>query len=118
MPIPWCGGEPVDHTSVDIDTDVKFETFFSTPASFDSYIVPGAAVMCTESCAIHCDVHFFSAKEPSRSVHHLTYVGDGESFHSSLYHAMTWEIHAVLFECLTIFDVCFDTIVGFVESYF
>jgi len=77
MSIPWCGGKPVYHTSVDIDTDMKFETIFSTAMSFDAYVVPFAAVMSTESGAIHCNVHLLSTEKPGCSVHHLPDVGDG-----------------------------------------
>lgn len=112
--IPWCGGEPVYHTGVDIDTDVEFEAIFSTPVSFDAYVVPGAAFMCTESCTFYCDVHLFSTNESSQSVHHLTYVGDRESFHSSLDYTMAREICEVLFECHAIFNVCFYAVIGLV----
>ena len=115
--IPWCSGEPVDHASVNVDADVEFDTVFSSALSFDSDVVPGAAVVGGKSATVNSDVHLFSAKEPGHPVHHLAYVGDGESFHTSLDHAMPWENRAVLSEGLAVFDVCFNTIVGLIESY-
>lgn len=118
MVIPWCGGEPVYHTSVDIDTDVKFDTVLAFSISFDSDVVPDAAVMGTESCAVHCDVHLFPSEKPGDSVHHLAYVGDGESFHSSVDDAVPRDLRVVLFYDLAVFHLCLDTVVGLVESYF
>jgi len=118
MSIPWCDGEPMDHTGVDIDTDVEFDTVFAFSMSLDSDVVPGAAVVGTESSAVNSNVHFFPSEKPGDPVHHLSYVGDGESFHPSLDHAMSWETCAVLFECLAVFYMCFNTVVGLVESYF
>jgi len=97
---------------------MEFDTVPSSTVSFDSDVVPGAAVMGTESGAVHCDVHLFSSEKPDDSVHHLADVGDGESFHASLDHAMPREACAVLFECLAVFHMCFNTVVGLVESYF
>jgi len=116
--IPWSCNEPVYHTSVDIDTDVEFETVFSATMSFDPYVVPGAAVMCTKSGAVYCDVHLFSTNKPSRSVHHFTYVGDGEFFHSSLDHTVPRYLGVVLFYDIAVFHLCFNAIVCLVESCF
>lgn len=116
--IPWCSGEPVDYACVDIDADVEFDAVFSATVSFDSDVVPGATVMGAESGAVNSDIHLFSLEEPGGPVHHLAYVGYGESFHSSLDHAMSREHRVVLFEGFTVFDVCFNTVVGLVESYF
>lgn len=88
MSIPWCDGELMDHTSVDIHTDVEFETVFAFSLSFDSDVVPSAAVMDAESSGVHCDVHLFPSKKPDDSIHHLPDVSDGESFHPSLDHTM------------------------------
>jgi hypothetical protein len=118
MSIPWRGCEPVDHASVDIDADMEFDTLFSSILSFDPDVVPGAAVVGTKSGAVNCDVHLFSSEKSGDSVHHLANVGDGESFHPSLDHAMSGENWAVLFDGLAVFDVGFNAIVGLVESYF
>jgi len=91
MSIPWCGGEPVDHTGIDIDADVEFDAVFAFSMPFDSDVVPGAAVVGTESGAVNSDVHFFPSEKPGDPVHHLADVGDGESFHPSLDHAMPRE---------------------------
>jgi len=116
--IPWSGGEPVDHASVDIDADVEFDAISSASMSFDSDVVPGTAVVGAEPGAVYCDVHLFSSEKFGDSVHHLAYVGDGEPFHAALDHAMSWENRAVLSDGLAVFHLCFDSIVGLVESYF
>ena len=59
MAIPWCDGEPMDYTSVDVDADVEFEAVFAFPMPFDPDVVPGAAVMGAEPGAVNSDVHFF-----------------------------------------------------------
>ena len=97
----------MDHTGVDVDADVEFDTLFTAPLSFDPDVVPGAAVVGAEPGAVNSDVHLFPAKEPGHPVHHLAYVGDGESFHPALYHAMPGENRAVLSKGLAVFDVCF-----------
>jgi hypothetical protein len=118
MPIPWCDGEPMDHTSVDVDTDVEFDTVLAFSLSFDPDVVPGAAVMGAESSGVHCDVHLFPSKKPSDPIHHLPNVDDGESFHPSLDHTMPRHIWTAFFDSLAIFEVRLDAIVGLVESYF
>jgi hypothetical protein len=118
MSIPWCGGEPVDHPCVDIDADVEFDAVFAFPMPFDSDVVPGAAVVGAESSAVNSDVHFFSSEKPGDPVHHPSDVGDGESFHPALDYAMSWENWTVLSDGFAVFHVCFDTVVGLVESYF
>jgi len=118
MSIPWRGGKPVNHAGVDIDADVEFDAVFTFSMPFDPDVVPGATVVGGKPAAVNSDVHLFSAKEPGHPVHHLAYVGDGESFHTSLDHAMPWENRAALSEGLAVFDVCFNTIVGLIESYF
>ena len=117
MSIPWRGSEPVNDAGVDIDADVEFDAVFSSALSFDPDVVPGATVMCAEPGAVNSDVHLFSSKKPDDSVHHPTDVGDGESFHPTLNHAMTWKNRVVLSDSLTIFHVRFNTVVGVVESY-
>jgi len=116
--IPWRGREPVDHTGVDIDTDVEFDAIPSSPMSFNADVIPGAAVVGAESSAVHRDVHVLPPEESGDSIHHLAYVGDGESFHPALNHAVPRRVKAVLFDGFAVFEVCFDTIVGLVESYF
>jgi hypothetical protein len=118
MPIPLGSGEPVDHTSVNIDADVEFDAVFSATVPFDPDVVPGAAVMSAESGAVDSDVHLFPSEKPGNRVNHLAYVDDRESFHSSLDHAMSWEHGVVLLEGFAVFDVCFNTIIGLIESYF
>ena len=118
MPVPWCGGEPVDHTGFDVDADVEFDTVFSSALSFNTDVVPGATVLGTKSGAVNSNAHLFSAKASNHPVHHLAYIGDGESFHPSLDYAMPWENRAVLSKGLAVFDVCFNTVVGLIESYF
>ena len=118
MSIPWCDGEPMDHTGVDVDADMEFDTVPSSTVSFDSDVVPGAAVVGAKSTAINSNVHLFASEEPGDPVHHLADVGDGESFHPSLDHAMPREYRTVLFEGFAVFDMCFNTIVGLIESYF
>ena len=118
MAIPWCDGEPMDHTGVDVDTDVEFEAVFAFSQSFDPDVVPCAAVLGAESGGVHCDVHLFSSEKPGDSVHHFSDVGDGELFHSSLDHTMPRHIWTAFFDSLAIFEVRLDAIVGLVESYF
>lgn len=118
VPIPWCGGKPVDHTSVNVNADVKFETISSATLSFDPDVVPGTTVVGAESTAVNSNCHLFPSEEPGDSVHHLPYVRDGEPFHSALNHAMPWENRVVLSEGLAVFNVCFDAVVGLVESNF
>ena len=118
MSIPRCCGEPVDHTGINVDADVEFDTIFSATVSFDPDVVPCATVMCAESSAVNSNVHLFASEEPGDLVHHLVDVGDGESIHPSLDHAMPREYRAVLFEGFAVFDMCFNTIVGLIESYF
>jgi len=118
MAIPLRYGEPMDHASVNIDADVKFDTVFSTTVSFDPDVIPCAAIMSAESCAVDSDVHLFPPEKPGDPVNHLAYVDDIESFHPSLDHAMPWEHGVMLFEGFAVFDVCFNTIVGLIESYF
>ena len=118
MAIPWCDGEPMDHTGVDVDTDVEFDAIPSTLMSFNADVVPGAAVLGAESSGVHCDVHLFSSEKSDDSVHHLSNVGDGKSLHPSLDHTMPRHIWTAFFDCLAIFEVCLDAIVGLVESYF
>jgi len=88
--IPRGGGEPVDHTSVDIDADVEFDAVFAFSMPFDPDVVPGTAVVCTESSAVNSDVHLFSSEKPGDPVHHFADVGDGKSFHPALDHAVSW----------------------------
>ena len=116
--IPWCGSEPVDHASVDIDTDVEFDTVLAFSMSLDPDVIPGAAVVGTESGAVNSNVHLFPSEKTGDPVHHLADVGDGEFFHAALDHTMPRETCAVLFECLAVFHMCFNTVVGLVESYF
>jgi len=71
MSIPWCDGESMNHTGVDIDSDVEFDTVFVFSMSFDSDVVPGAAVMGTESGSVNSNVHFFPSEKPGDPVHHL-----------------------------------------------
>jgi len=118
MAIPWCDGEPLNHTGVDVDTDVKFDAVSAFPLSFDADVVPGAAVLGAEPGAVHSDVHLFSSEKPGDSVHHLPNVGDGEPFHPSLDDTMSRDLSVVFFYDFAIFHVCFDTIVGLVESHF
>lgn len=118
MAIPWCDGEPLDHTGVDVDTDVKFDAVSAFPLSFDADVVPGAAALGAESRAVHSDVHLFSSEKPGDLAHHFPDVGDGESFHSSLDDAMSRNLSVVLLYDLAVFHLCFDTVVGLVESYF
>src|SRR4030043_989029 len=118
MPIPLGSGEPVDHTSVNIDADVEFDAVFSATVSFDPNVVPGAAVMSTESGAVNSNVHTFASKKSSDTVHHLADIGDREFFHPALYHAMPREYGVMLFEGFAVFVMCFNTIVGLIESYF
>ena len=81
MPIPLGSGEPVDHTSVNIDADVEFDAVFSATVSFDPDLVPGAAIMSAESGAVDSDVHLFPSEKPGGPVNHLAYVDDRETFH-------------------------------------
>lgn len=118
MAIPWCDGEPMDHTGVDIDTDVEFDAITSTPMSFNADVVPGTAVMSAESSGVHCDVHLFPSEKPGDPVHHLSNVGDGELFHPSLDHTMPRHIWTTFFDSLAIFEMRLDAIVGLIESYF
>ena len=118
MSIPGCGGKPVDHAGFNVDADVEFDAVFSSTLSFNPDVVPGAAVVGTEPATVNSDVHLFPSEKSGDPVHHLAYVGDGESFHTSLDHAMPGENRAVLFQGLTVFDMCFNTIVGLIESYF
>ena len=90
MAIPWCDGEPLDHTGVDVDTDVKFDAVSAFSLSFNADVVPGAAVLGAESRAVHSDVHLFSSEKPGDPVHHFADVGDGKSFHPALDHAVSW----------------------------
>ena len=108
----------MDHTGVDVDADVEFDAVFSSSLSFDPDVVPCAAIVGAESRTVNSDVHLFPSEEPGDPVHHFADIGDGESFHPSLDHAMSWETCAVLFECLAIFHMRFNTVVGLVESYF
>ena len=103
--IPWCGGEPVDHASVDVDADVEFDAVFSSSLSFDPDVVPGAAVVGAEPATVNSDVHLFASEKSGHPIHHLAYVGDGESFHTSLDHAMPWENRTVFSNSLAVFDV-------------
>jgi hypothetical protein len=118
MPIPLGSGEPVDHTSINIDADVEFDAVFSATVSFDPDVVPDAAIMSAESGAVDSDVHLFPLEKPGDPVNHLAYVDDRESFHPSLNHAMSWEHGVVLLEGFAVFDVCFNTIIGLIESNF
>ena len=86
--------------------------------SFDPDVIPGAAVMSAESTTVNSDIHLFPSEKPGDTIHHFAYVGDGEFFHPSLNHAMPGEYRVVLFEGFTVFDVCFNTVVGLIESYF
>jgi len=97
---------------------VEFDAVFTFSLSFNPDVVPSAAVVGTKPGAVNSNVHLFSSEKPGDSVHHFTDIGDGESFHASLDHAMPREIWAVLSDGLAVFDVCFDAIVGLVESYF
>ena len=111
MAIPWCDGEPMDHTRVDVDTDVEFEAVFAFSLSFDPDVVPDAAVLGAESGGVHCDVHLFSSEKSDDPVHHLPNVGDGELFHPSLDHTMSRHIWTAFFDSLAIFEVRLDAIV-------
>jgi len=105
VPIPWRGSEPVDHSGVDVDADVEFDAVFSLALSFDPDVVPGAAVVRTESAAVNSNIHLFSSEESGHPVHHLAYIGDRKSFHTALDHAMPWGSRAVLSQGLAVFDV-------------
>ena len=118
VPIPRCGSEPVDHTSVDVDADVEFDTVLASIVSLDPNVVPSAAVVGAESRTVNSDVHLFPTKKPGHPVHHLAYVGDRESVHPALDHAMSWKNRASFSNGFTVLDMCFDTVVGLIESYF
>lgn len=115
--IPWRSRKPMDHTGFNINTDMEFDTVFSSALPFDPDVVPGAAVVSTEPAAVNSDVHLFSSEKPGHPVHHLAYIGDGKSFHTALDHAMSWKNRTVLSEGFTVFYMCFYTIVGLIESY-
>ncbi len=118
VPIPRCGSEPVDHTSVNVDADVEFNTVLASAVSLDPDVVPSAAVVGAESRTVNSDVHLFPTKKPGHPVHHLAYVGDRESVHPALDHAMSWKNRASFSNGFAVFDMCFYTVVGLVESYF
>jgi len=118
MTIPWCDGKPMDHTIVNVDADVEFETVFAFSMSSDSDIVPGAAVVSTKSSAVNSDIHLFSSEKPDNPIRHLTNVGDGKSFHPSLDYTMPRHIWTALSDCIAVFEMRLDAIVGLVESYF
>src|SRR4030042_620668 len=118
MAIPLGYGERIDHTSVNIDTDMEFDAVFSTTVSFNPDVVPCTALMCAKSGAVNSNVHTFASKKPSDTVHHLADIGDREFFHPSLDHAMPREYGVMLFEGFAVFVMCFNTIVGLIESYF
>jgi len=84
---------------------------------FDSDVVPGAAIVGTEAGAVNSDVHLFSSERPGDSIHHLTYVGDRESFYTLLDHAMPWKNRAMLSKGIAVFEVCFYGVVVLIESY-
>src|SRR4030042_1419913 len=103
MAIPLGYGEPMDHTSVNIDTDMEFDAVFSTTVSFNPDVVPCTALMCAKSGAVNSNVHTFASKKPSDTVHHLADIGDREFFHPSLDHAMPREYGVMLFEGFAVF---------------
>lgn len=96
VPIPWGGSEPVDYLGVNVDADVEFDAILSSVLSFDPDLVPGAYVVGTEPTTVNSDVHLFSSEKSGDPVHHFAYVGDGESFHTSLDHVMSWENRTML----------------------
>jgi hypothetical protein len=115
---PWGNSETMDDTCVDIDADMEFYAVSSASSSFDSYLVPSASVMSTESTAVNGDVHSFPSEDAGYSVHDPTDVFDGEFVHISVYDAMTWQLRVVFSEGFAVVDVCFDAVVGEVESFF
>jgi hypothetical protein len=116
VPIPWSSGEPVDHPGINVDADVEFDAILSSTLSFDPDLVPGADVVGAEPTTVNSDVHLFSSEKSGDSVHHFSYIRDWELFHTSLYHAMSWENRTVLSKSLAVFEACFYAVVGLIES--
>lgn len=92
---------------------MKFDVVSAFSMPFDPDVIPGAAVMSAKSSAVNSDVHLFSSEKPGDSVHHLSDVGDGESFHPSLDDTVPRCLRVVLFYDLAVFHLCLDTVVRF-----
>lgn len=114
MSVPSGDGERVHHAGVHIDADVQFDAVSPASLSCDADLVPGAALMRTESGAIDRDSHLPPAEEPDDQAHHSPDVIDGESGHPAMDDAVPGEHRTIGGEALTVFHVGFDAIVGFV----
>ena len=114
MSVPSGGGERVHYSSVHIDADMQFDTVAPTPMSFDTEVVPGAALMRAESSTIDRDSHLPPAEEPDDQVHHLPNVFDGESGHPAMDDTVPGEHRTTGGKTLTVFHVGFDAVVSLV----
>ena len=102
------------YPSVHINGDVQFDAVASAPLSFDTEVVPGAALMCAEPGAVDRNSHLFPTEEPDDQVHDFPDVFDGESSHPTMDDTVPREHQATGGEALTIFHVGFDAVVGLV----
>ena len=116
--IPGCHSKPVYDTCIDIHADMEFYAVFPLVFSFDTYVVPCAAVAGTKTCTINGNIHSFSSEKSRYSIHHFPNIFNGEFFHPTMYNTVTRDIFEVLFESLTLFQICFYTIIGLIEPNF
>ena len=114
MSVPSGGGKRVHYSGVHIDADVQFDAVAPTPMSFDTEVVPGAALMCAEPGAIDRDGHLPPAEEPDDQIHHLPDVFDGESSHPAMDNTVPREHRATGGDALAVFHVSLDAVVGLV----
>ena len=110
--------ERMHHPSVHIDADVQFDAVPSASLSCDTDVVPGAALMCTESGAVNRDGHLLFTEEPGDQVHRFQNVFNGEAGHASMDDAVPWKPGAIGGDAVAVFHVGFDTIVGLIQTYF
>jgi hypothetical protein len=117
MSVPSGGGEPVRHPGVHIDANVQFHAVPPAPLSCYAKVVPGAALVGTESGAVDRDSHLPSAKEPGDQVHRLPDVFDGEAGHASMDDAVPGKHRARRGDAVAVFHVSFNAIIGLVQTY-
>jgi len=87
--IPRCHSKPVYDAGIDIYADMEFYAVLPFVSSFDSDVVPGAAVASSKTCTVNSDIHTMSSEKTCYPVHHFSDIFDREFFHPSMDNAMS-----------------------------
>jgi hypothetical protein len=105
-------------SSVYINANVEFDAILPFVFSFDTDVVPCATVAGTKTRAVNSYIHTMSSEKPGDLVRHLPDIFDGEFMHTLMNDTVTRYVIEKGFECFTFLKICFDAVIGLVESYF